>query len=225
MRSPYLCHLASDYRGAFPDGGMMVERKWDGFRCLFFRGIDGQPRLWSRNGMPIEGCDHILRQLLRVEQRAGFPAFIDGELVVDGTLAATKRWVETDYRQGGERGTFHAFDMLSQADWKAGGTDTPLYQRKSALAQAISEAGADRSDWDWTPGTRGRDESEPSPVELVEDVWVFSHADLVAEARRIWAIGGEGLMAKFAEEPYRRVRSGAWVKIKRDNMNKWSNVA
>lgn len=51
-----LCHLAADWRGDVPAGGWLVEQKWDGWRCLYFRGIDGQPRLWTRQGMPIDGA-------------------------------------------------------------------------------------------------------------------------------------------------------------------------
>lgn len=220
-----LCQLSAEYRGALPDGGAMIERKWDGFRCLFIRGIDGKPGLWTRQGMPIEGCDHILRQLIRVDAAAGAPQFIDGELVVGGTLAATKLWVESGYRQGGERGVFHAFDMLPDAAWRAGGSDQPLYLRKKALAGAVSAAEAARHDWEWTPGTRGRDEVEPSPVELVADEWAFDHADVIDAANRIWAIGGEGCVAKVAEAPYRRNRSEAWLKVKRENVHKWRITA
>lgn len=214
MRSSQLCQLASDFRGSFPDGGMMCERKWDGFRCLFFRGLDGKPALWTRNGMPIAGCDHILRQLLRVERAAGYPAFIDGELVVDGTLDATKRWIESGYRQGGERGVFYAFDMVRHDDWHDGGTQAPLYARKSALADAIKRGEQERADWDWHPGTRGRDEVEPSPVLLVDDEWVATPSEAIALARRVWAAKGEGLMLKDAEAGYVRGRSKAWLKVK-----------
>lgn len=192
----------------------MVELKHDGFRCLFTRGIDGKPGLWTRNGMPIQGCDHILHRLTMFEESAGGPLFIDGELVVDGTLAATKAWVERGHKLGGEAGVFHAFDMLPYPDWRAGGSPTPLYARKSALqhlsAQVETEA-ANR--WEWRPGSRGRDDTA-IPVRVVLDEWATDAADVLDLARRVWADNGEGVMVKDAEAPYCRTRNRSWLKVK-----------
>lgn len=214
-----LCQLASEYRGKLPFGGAMVETKHNGFRCLFLRDVRGTPGLWTRQGMPINGCEHILRQLKRVDAAAGEPQFIDGELIVEGvmneaTLAATKRWVESGWRHGEDRGTFHAFDMLPDAEWRAGGSARPLYKRKEALAVAIGLAERERYSWEWAEGTRGRDELDPSPVELVEDEWATDEGELLDLARRVWAIDGEGVVAKVADAPYRRLRSADWMKVK-----------
>jgi cytochrome P450 len=100
--------------------------------------------------MPIEGCDHIARHLRLLEEAAGTELFIDGELVVDGTLAATKAWVERGWRRGGERGTFHAFDVLAHDDWRSGGSDMPLYERKAVLQRiAAKPATMPAGQWDW----------------------------------------------------------------------------
>ena len=61
----HLCHLAQDFRGTLPDGGLMCERKHDGWRGLYFAGIDRVKRLWTRNGMPIKGVAHILHRIRR----------------------------------------------------------------------------------------------------------------------------------------------------------------
>lgn len=216
-----LCQLAGDYRGALTLGGAMGELKHDGFRCLRFAGIDGKARLWTRQGIPIEGCDHIAYRLGLIEEAAGEPLFIDGELVVDGTLAATKHWVETGHKFGGERGLFHAFDVMPLRDWKAGGCDQPLYARKARLKSLMDAVG---DPWEWRPGSRGRDEGATSVV-YVEDQWLATPADVIAEARRVWATGGEGLMLKDAEAPYRRNRNPAWQKVKAANQQKWRNAA
>lgn len=216
--SNQLCQLAQDWTGSLPPGGAMAEQKIDGWRAARFAGIDGVNRLWTRGGIPIEGVGHILHYLARMEREAGEPLFIDGELVVDGTLAATKRWVESGWRQGGEAGHFHAFDCMTHEEWKAGGDPTPLYQRKARL-KALVEACAE-PEWDWRPGSKGRDEGA-IPVSLVEDEWVFGAADVIEAARRVWAAGGEGLMLKDAEAPYQRKRSGAWLKVKQCNISKW----
>jgi len=188
----------------------MAEAKIDGFRALRFAGIDGKVRLWTRNGLPIEGVSHILWQLDRIEQAYGELMFFDGEFQVGGTLAATKAWCERGWKLGGEAGVYHLFDAIPLSCWKAGGDPTPLYQRKQLLAKWIAEVG---EPWEWRPGSHGRDEGA-APVVLVEDQWVFSAADALDFAKRIWAENGEGAVLKNAEAPYQRKRNDAWQKIK-----------
>lgn len=219
-----LCQLAADYRGAIPEGGCMVETKVDGWRALYFPGWDGRWRLWSRNGHPIEGTEHIAWRLEQMQRMTGEPMVFDGEFQVDGTLAATKAWCERGWRLGGEAGIFHAFDCLPLAHWERGESPIPAYQRKAtlkALWQAVEgDAGLA---WEWRPGSHGRDEVNPGPVQIVEDEWAFTPADVLGMARRVWAIDGEGLMLKDAEAPYRRLRSPAWMKVKRENFHKWAS--
>lgn len=209
-----LCQLATDWRGDVPGGGLMAEEKVNGWRCLYFRGIDGKPGLWTRGGMPIEGCDHILYRLRLLEAKAGLPLFIDGELQVDGSLAATKEWCERGWKQGGEKGLFHAFDCLPYAEWLEGGTDIPLHERKKRLEWLANEVERDPAmQWEWREGSRGRD-GEESPVIVAPDFWLFDQAHVVAMANRVWAGGGEGLVLKDAEAPYERRRVKHWQKVK-----------
>lgn len=216
-----LCQLAGDFRGKVLPHGMMAELKHDGFRCLRFRGIDGKPRLWTRNGIPIEGCDHIAYRLDLIEAQAGESLFIDGELIVDDTLAATKHWVETGYKMGGEKGTFHAFDVMPFRDWQRGRCDTPLYERKAMLKRLIDNV---QEPWDWRPGSRGRDEGA-TPISYVEDEWIFGADHALSVARQRWADGLEGIMLKDPEAPYVRGRNSSWMKLKQANSHKWSNAA
>lgn len=217
-RPTELCMLAGRWGGTMPDeAGALLERKHDGFRSLFFRGLDGQPGLWTRNGMPLRGVNHILARLLEVEAAIGAPQMIDGELVVDGTLAATKAHCETGWRLG-NAGVFHAFDAVPQSDWQLGRCDTPLFERKTALARAIEATAPNSSAWEWSEGSRGAGHGI-DPVEFVTDVWLFDAADVEAEARRVWALGHEGVMVKQADAPYVRARSNAWLKLKRAGMD------
>lgn len=203
----------------------MVERKWDGFRMLYFRGIDGRARLWSRNGMPIEGAAHILHRLSLLESVAGQPMFFDGELVVDGSLSATKEWCERGWRKGGDKGLFHAFDCLPYAEWLEGGSERPLHARKAILADLAGRVEHDPAlSWEWRPGSHGRD-GEASPVIVTPDSWAFDAGDVVDAARRIWAEGGEGVVLKDALAPYRRNRNTAWMKVKAENQHKWRAAA
>lgn len=216
-----LCQLAGDWKGNVLPHGMMAEVKFDGFRCLRFRDIQGRNRLWTRQGMPIEGCDHIAHRLDLIEKEAGEPLFIDGELVVDGSLAATKRWVETDWRKGGEKGTFYAFDVLPYREWQKGGTNRPLYERKAMLKKLIDAVG---EPWEWRPRSHGRDEGAATVI-YVEDEWVFTPEHALSVARGKWAQNLEGVMLKDPEAPYLRGRNGHWAKVKQANAHKWSMAA
>lgn len=216
-----LCALATDWKGHIPEGGAAFEVKFDGFRCLRFRGIDGKPYLFTRQGQIIHGCDHIAHRLALIEEAAGEPLFIDGELVVDGTLAATKHWVETGHKFGGEKGTFYAFDVLPYREWQRGGWDAPWYERKAMLKRLLAEVG---DPWEWRPGSRGRDEGATA-VALVEDSWAADAGDAISEARRIWAAQGEGIVLKDPLAPYRRSRGPAWTKVKQLNYHHWSKAA
>lgn len=217
-----LAQLAQDWRGDLPGDGVMCEQKIDGWRALRFPGIDGVTRLWTRNGMPIEGTAHILHQLARLEREAGEAIMFDGEFQVGGTLDATKRWCESGWKLGGEAGIYHLFDAMPLAQWRSGGTPIPLYQRKAWLKALV--AAVPTEEWEWREGSRGRDEGA-TPVLLVEDQWCFTAGDVLDAARRVWAAGGEGLMLKRAEAPYRRERSAAWMKVKEANMHKWEKAA
>lgn len=215
-----LCQLARDWKGAIPTGGMMCEPKIDGWRATRFPGIDGKVRLWSRNGMPIEGAGHILRRLALMEEAAGEPMFFDGEFQVDGTLDATKEWAERGWKQGGNAGVFHAFDCLTLAEWRAGGSDVPLIERKARLVELFNASEPDADEWTWAEGSRGA--PIPVAVRVMPDGWAFDADDAVNEVRRVWAAGGEGVVLKDASSPYRRTRSDAWMKVKGENMHKWA---
>jgi ATP-dependent DNA ligase len=195
-----------------PDGGAMIELKHDGYRCLFFPGLNRKPGLWTRNGMSMPGAGHILARLLEVEAALGGRWMIDGEFVVDGTLAATKAHYDRGHRLG-DAGTFYTFDAVPLDDWQRGRCDMPLFERKAALARAIEATAPDAAAWEWPAGSHGTGHGV-DPVEMVSDVWLFDAAEVEAEARRVWAQGHEGLMIKRADAPYIRARSDDWLKLK-----------
>lgn len=217
----HLCQLLTDWRGSVPAGGAWAEQKHDGWRALRFPGIDGIVRLWTRNGFVIEGAGHILHRLDRIEAAMGEPMMFDGEFVVDGTLAATKAWCERGWKQGGEAGVLHLFDAVPLAEWRKGGTNTPLYRRKERLRGAFEATEADP--WEWRPGSRGRDEGRAA-VLLVQDFWAMDRGDVIDHAQRVWTAGGEGLVIKDAESGYQRKRSSAWAKVKQCNHKYWRTI-
>lgn len=211
-RPTSLCQLAGRWAGNVPQGGMSAEIKADGFRALWFAGLDGQARLWTRNGMPIEGTAHLAHRLAIMEHVAGEPFMFDGEYIVDGTLAATKRWCEAGWKLGGNAGTLHLFDAMPLSDWKRGRCDMRQIDRKAQLVAIAAEAAASPLAWEWAPRSRG---ATPGSVEILDDVWLETVDDVRDEANRVWARGLEGLMLKDPEAPYVRGRSDAWLKVKK----------
>lgn len=220
-----LVQLASDWRGHVLPHGMMSEPKIDGWRGVVLQGVDSITRMFTRQGHFIEGVAHCLYFLQHMERAAGEPMVWDGEFQVNGNLADTKRWAESQWKQGGEAGHFYLFDCLPLSAWKRGGDPTPLYQRKARL-QSLYQAVIEDEDlkWEFRPGSRG-DDGWLRSVSVLPDTWVFNAQGATEEARRIWAEGGEGVMLKDPEAPYQRGRNGHFLKIKRENAHKWSFAA
>lgn len=219
-----LCMLLGDWDGTLPEGAM-VEQKIDGFRGLRFQGVDGITRLWSRNGIPIEGTGHIAYLLDLMERVAGEPMFFDGEFQVGGTLADTKAWFERGWKTGGEAGILHLFDGFTLREWKAGICETPLAERKARVSALLAEALADPiAAWEFRPGCGGDDTWRRS-VQMIPDQWAFEASDVVDMARRVWAEGGEGVVVKDPMAPYVRARTAYALKVKGANYHKWARRA
>lgn len=208
-----ICQLAGVYRGSLPDGDWYAQEKIDGWRCLYFVGKDGRKRLWTRNGVPIEGAGHIMHKLAMMEQIAGQDMFFDGEFQVGGTLASTKAWCERGWKGGGEAGTLHLFDCMTQAEWEQGGTERPLYERLSYLDRLYREMEASPLSWEWRERTRGKEPQGPHITPLSWE-YVATHADVMDMANRVWSRGGEGIVLKRADAGYTRARSNEWQKLK-----------
>lgn len=212
VRNPAeLCQLATHWTGSLPSSGVMAEQKIDGWRALWLRDHAGAPGIFTRNGVPIGGTAHIAYMLEQMERAAGEPMFFDGEFQVGGSLAATKAWCERGWKAGGEAGQLYLFDCMPASEWRAGGTQRPLYARKAMLRDLAQAAQGDG--WEWRPGSHGRDDDCP-PVTVLEDGWAFDAHDVEREAHAVWARGGEGLMLKDAEAGYERCRNGRWLKVK-----------
>lgn len=193
----------------------MGELKVDGWRAIRFPGRDGKNALWTRGGHCIEGTGHILHRLSLMEVAAGEPMVFDGEFQVGGTLHATKAWAEREWKMGGEAGQFFAFDCLPLADWQRGHCSAPLYKRKARLSELLKASYALPEDWEWREGVRGQEPE--APIAVIADQWLFDADDVWAEAKRVWAAGGEGLVLKDPEATYQRARSNAWMKVKQSN--------
>lgn len=217
MAAHQLCQLAGTWNRGLP-AWCVGEQKLDGWRALWLRDREGRPGLYTRNGYPIPGTEHIAHELAAFERHAGERLFLDGEFLVgDGpdTLAATKHWCETGHKLGGTAGRFMLFDGFAYDDWYRGGTALPWYQRKARLEQLALAVESDEAHrWDWRPGSRGAD-ADASPVRVVPHLDLWTVDDAVSMACEMWAAGLEGVVIKDAEAGYARTRSQAWQKVGR----------
>ncbi len=207
-RPTSLCALAGNWQGEMPDGGAMTESKLDGWRLLY---IDGQ--CFTRNGMPYKGVRHIERALALLQMQFDRPHFLDGEFVVGTgihTLAQTKAHQDSGWK-GGDAGTLWLFDTVPLDRWRSDDCEMPLYERKKALGGAIRGMMGAPEAWElgWTEGVE-------CPVKIVPDQWAFDRGDVERMALDVWARGGEGVLVKDAESLYRRRRSEAWQKYRKD---------
>jgi bifunctional non-homologous end joining protein LigD len=110
------------------------EEKYDGIRALAYR-QKGQVRLYSRNGLMLEGFPDI---------EAAVAALPGGDLVLDGELVTfdakgVSRFQLLQRRGSGGRTAYVTFDMLERDGVAL--LKRPLKERRAALAAVVGEAG------------------------------------------------------------------------------------
>lgn len=178
-------------RKSLPEGeGWAYEPKWDGFRALAF--VDGEEvYLQSRGGKPLR------RYFPEVELPAG-SYVLDGELVILGADGAeefdalqnrihpAESRIERLARE--TPAILRAFDLLAIGDESAMGA--PLRERRAALEKLFGS-------WE-----------QPGSVELTPLTEDPSKA-------QPWLAGGEGVIAKELDSPYRPGERKGMVKVKR----------
>ncbi|MGP1355111.1 DNA ligase D [Roseicyclus sp.] len=165
--------------------GWWHEPKFDGYRALVALGRGG-PRIFTRNGHDWSDRFASLRPAFAALDCDS--ALIDGEIVAGAGLSGFSD-LQKAIRAGGPF-TFYAFDLLS-LDGKDV-TGEPLHARRARLERLFREAPP-------------LGQADLSPV-IRDDA-----AEVLA---RICKAGGEGLIAKRADGPYRAGRGRDWLKIK-----------
>ena len=161
------------------------ELKFDGYRALVALGKGGA-RIHTRNGH--DWSDRFAPLLPAVEELPARTALIDGEIVAGAGLAGFSTLQEA-IRLGGPF-TFYAFDLLHRDG--ADLSRKPLSERRKALEDVLSDA---------------------PPLGLIQPSPVIA-GDPEAPFEAICAAGGEGLISKRIDAPYRGGRSTLWLKIK-----------
>lgn len=165
--------------------GWWHELKFDGYRSLVALGKAG-PRLFTRSGQ--DWSDRFESLLPGFAPLACRSALIDGEVVAGAGLAGFSN-LQKAIKAGGPF-TYYAFDLLERDGEDLAGR--PLSARRKALEALFREA------------------PPLGPVQLSPLIT----GDARESFERICAAGGEGLIAKRIDAPYRGERSADWRKVK-----------
>jgi bifunctional non-homologous end joining protein LigD len=167
--------------------GWIHEMKFDGYRCLLGIG-GGEARVYTRSGLDwSEKFPEIVAAARELEVGS---ALLDGEIVkLDEKGGTGFSALQQAISEGGRGLTLFAFDVL-----EIDGEDVaalPNIERKQRLASLLGD---------------GR-----PPFILYAD-HIVGQGEKLFEA--MCAAGGEGIIAKKADAPYRSARTKAWLKVK-----------
>jgi len=169
-----------------PGSNWLFEYKYDGYRLLMATGA-GAATAWTRNG---KDWSDKFRALVKAASKLPAGCLIDGEAVAldDDGRPNFQLLQATLQEQRGANLAFFAFDLL--VDQGEDITRLPNIERKDRLKTLLG-------------GVR--------PPILFGDHVIGQGEDLF---REICKQGGEGLIAKRADAPYRAERSKNWLKVK-----------
>ena len=172
---------------AVPTGNEWIhEYKYDGYRLLIATG-EGAATAWTRNG---KDWSDKFRGIIRAAARLPAGCLIDGEAVAinDKGKPDFQLLQSTLKEQEGADLAFYAFDLL--VDQGKDITKFPNLERKEHLAALLKGVG--------------------SPI--IYGDHVVGKGEALFDA--ICAEGGEGIISKRADAPYRGARGRNWLKVK-----------
>ncbi|MBV9901076.1 MAG: non-homologous end-joining DNA ligase, partial [Alphaproteobacteria bacterium] len=171
-----------------PSGpGWLHEMKYDGYRCLLAIG-GGEAKVYTRSGL--DWSDKFPEIVAAARELEIGSALIDGEIVkLDDKGSASFSALQQAISEGGRGLTLFAFDAL-----EIDGEDVaklPNVERKARLAALLG------------PG---------KPPALLYAEHIVGRGEELFDA--MCAAGGEGIISKRADAPYRGTRTKCWLKIK-----------
>ena len=169
-----------------PGANWLFEYKYDGYRLLLATG-SGAATAWTRNG---KDWSDKFRALVRAAAKLPAGCLIDGEAVaLDEEGKPSFQLLQSTLHEGrGANLAFYAFDLLVDR-----GQDIkrlPNIERKDRLKSLLAGV---------------------HPPILFGDHVIGRGGDLF---REVCKAGGEGLIAKKSDAPYRGDRSKNWLKVK-----------
>lgn len=181
----------------------LLETKFDGYRVLA-RLEDGRARLFTRNGH-----DWTERMPLLAKALEALPvgsAWLDGEIVVPAQLDAQARGdfnaLQNAFERGGVAASKAMLYWLFDVPWFEGHDlrETPLQSRRELLRQLLARSAP----------KRGKGSTDASPLRFSAEI----EGDVEGALHAACAAGGEGVIAKRRDAPYRESRSDSWLKLK-----------
>ena len=166
--------------------GWIHEYKYDGYRLLLAVG-DGAATAWTRTG---KDWSDKFKPLVKAAARLPAGCLIDGEVVaLDAKDRPSFQLLQSTLKEeAGANLVFYAFDLL--VDQGKDIKKLPNIERKARLAALL--------------------EGAPPPI-LYGD-HIIGRGDAMFEA--VCKQGGEGIVSKKADAPYRNTRTRNWLKIK-----------
>ena len=197
VKPPFEPMLAKLTREMPPDGEVLYEPKWDGFRCVVFRDGDDLD-LQSRNQKPLLRYFPEMREplLAQLPERV----VLDGELVIANergldfeALQLRQHPAESRVRKLAQEipASYVAFDVLALGD--ASLLDTQFAQRRKTLEEVLAKADA--------------------PVYLTP---ATAHRDVATDwFNRFEGAGFDGIVVKPLEDTYHPGQR-AMVKVKHE---------
>ena len=171
-----------------PSGSAWLhEMKFDGYRCQIAIG-GGRAKIYTRTGLDwTEKFPEIAEAAARIDVGS---ALLDGEIVsVDDSGRTDFSALQAAIKAGGRGLTCFLFDALA-IDGKSL-AKLPNIERKSRLASLIGEG---------------------DPPHLLYAEHVVGAGEKLFDA--MFAAGGEGIVSKKADAPYRGARTRNWLKVK-----------
>jgi bifunctional non-homologous end joining protein LigD len=171
-----------------PAGSAWIhEMKFDGYRCLLGIG-GGEAKVYTRSGL--DWSDKFPEIVAAARELEVGSALLDGEIVwLDEKGNTNFSGLQQAISEGGRGLTLFAFDALEIEGEDL--TPLPNIERKQRLASLLGDA--------------------KPPFILYADHIVGAGEKLFDAMCRA---GGEGIVSKKADAPYRSTRSKAWLKVK-----------
>jgi DNA ligase-1 len=170
-----------------------VEEKFDGVRCLIHIQPDVDAIFYSRTGKPLNAGTEVIEQLKGHTFNSSF--YLDGELTSDNfntVVGAVHRKDSTD------KVFFQAFDIITEAEMKAGATKGDYVQRRKRL-QGLFDPKAPTA---------------CANISVAQRYLCSNPAEIEGIYQSVRNRGGEGVIIKPLAGKWHNKRTTDWLKIK-----------
>lgn len=202
----FSCQLAHDSANheSKVTGQKLIEVKLDGVRVLTIVYPDGRVDQFSRNGKELVNFPHVKEQFAKAVKNAKRftePMVFDGE-IMSGTFQDLMKQIHRKSSAQANDAVLNLFDMLTLAEFEAGGTDTYQLIRSQNLKEWVEHY----------------QEYLPNVTVVAQELVDLNTKEGQKRYKEInaQAIAGgyEGIMLKDTDAGYKCKRSVAWLKLK-----------